>query len=401
MIRIASPEECCGCGACAQICPRRCITMKEDAEGFLYPQTDVLSCIDCGLCEKTCPMLSDTGRENPLDVLAAINQDTDIRDGSSSGGVFTALAVKVIADGGVVAGAAFDGRCEVHHEFVSSVAELGRLRGSKYVQSRTENTFRQTAQYLKEGRPVLFSGTPCQIKALRLFLGREYPLLYTVETVCHGVPGPGVWRAYLSDVLGKSMASVRHQSSVLTLDGGLKVCFRDKSSGWKNYHVVIGSSGGENILDERHAKNRYMRLFLSDIALRPSCYACRAKNGRSGSDISIADYWGADRLMPEFYDDKGTSLVIINSEKGKRLFLSAASSAPGIRYAGTSLDDARKFNAGFSENVRVPYMRPYFFRGFARGKKDLFRLMDEALHPSLPRRLFWRLKRAFSGTGWR
>lgn len=375
--------------------------MKEDAEGFLYPQTDVPACIDCGLCEKTCPMLSDTGRENPLDVLAAINQDTDIRDGSSSGGVFTALAVKVIADGGVVAGAAFDGRCEVHHEFVSSVAELGRLRGSKYVQSRTENTFRQTAQYLKEGRPVLFSGTPCQIKALRLFLGREYPLLYTVETVCHGVPGPGVWRAYLSDVLGKSMASVRHQSFVLTLDGGLKVCFRDKSSGWKNYHVVIGSSGGENILDERHAKNRYMRLFLSDIALRPSCYACRAKNGRSGSDISIADYWGADRLMPEFYDDKGTSLVIINSEKGKRLFLSAASSAPGIRYAGTSLDDARKFNAGFSENVRVPYMRPYFFRGFARGKKDLFRLMDEALHPSLPRRLFGRLKRAFSGTGWR
>lgn len=375
--------------------------MKEDAEGFLYPQTDVPACIDCGLCEKTCPMLSDTGRENPLDVLAAINQDTGIRDGSSSGGAFTALASKVIADGGVVAGAAFDGRCEVHHEFVSSVAELGRLRGSKYVQSRTENTFRQTAQYLKEGRPVLFSGTPCQIKALRLFLGREYPLLYTVETVCHGVPGPGVWRAYLSDVLGKSMASVRYQSSVLTLDGGLKVCFRDKSSGWKDYHVVIGSSGGENILDERHAKNRYMRLFLSDIALRPSCYACRAKNGRSGSDISIADYWGADRLMPEFYDDKGTSLVIINSEKGKRLFLSAASSAPGIRYAGTSLDDARKFNAGFSENVRVPYMRPYFFRGFARGKKDLFRLMDEALHPSLPRRLFWRLKRAFSGTGWR
>lgn len=375
--------------------------MKEDAEGFLYPQTDVLSCIDCGLCEKTCPMLSDTGRENTLDVLASINQDTDIRDGSSSGGVFTALASKVIENEGVVAGAAFDGRCEVHHEFVSSVAELGRLRGSKYVQSRTENTFGQTAQYLKEGRPVLFSGTPCQIKALRLFLGREYPLLYTVETVCHGVPGPGVWRAYLSDVLGKSMASVRHQSSVLTLDGGLKVCFRDKSSGWKDYHVVIGSSGGENILDERHAKNRYMRLFLSDIALRPSCYACRAKNGRSGSDISIADYWGADRLMPEFYDDKGTSLVIINSEKGKRLFLSAASSAPGIRYAGTSLDDARKFNAGFSENVRVPYMRPYFFRGFARGKKDLFRLMDEALHPSLPRRLFWRLKRAFSGTGWR
>lgn len=400
--------------------------MKEDAEGFLYPQTDVPACIDCGLCEKTCPMLSDTGRENPLDVLAAINQDTDIRDGSSSGGVFTALASKVIADGGVVAGAAFDGRCEVHHEFVSSVAELGRLRGSKYVQSRTENTFRQTEQYLKEGRPVLFSGTPCQIKALRLFLGREYPLLYTVETVCHGVPGPGVWRAYLSDVLGKSMASVRHQSSVFsrsaapgrdwnpaesgkektggamqTFDGVLKVCFRDKSSGWKDYHVVIASSGGENILDERHAKNRYMRLFLSDIALRPSCYACRAKNGRSGSDISIADYWGADRLMPEFYDDKGTSLVIINSEKGKRLFLSAASSAPGIRYAGTSLDDARKFNAGFSENVRVPYMRPYFFRGFARGKKDLFRLMDEALHPSLPRRLFWRLKRAFSGTGWR
>lgn len=370
--------------------------MKEDAEGFLYPQTDVPACIDCGLCEKTCPMLSDTGRENPLDVLASINQDTDIRDGSSSGGVFTALASKVIEDGGVVAGAAFDGRCEVHHEFVSSVAELGRLRGSKYVQSRTENTFRQTAQYLKEGRPVLFSGTPCQIKALRLFLGREYPLLYTVETVCHGVPGPGVWRAYLSEVLGGKTGGATQ-----ALDSGLKVCFRDKSSGWKNYHVVIGSSGGENILDERHAKNRYMRLFLSDIALRPSCYACRAKNGRSGSDISIADYWGADRLMPEFYDDKGTSLVIINSEKGIRLFLSAASSAPGIRYAGTSLDDARKFNAGFSENVRVPYMRPYFFRGFARGKKDLFRLMDEALHPSLTRRLFWRLKRAFSGTGWR
>lgn len=169
MIHITDREKCCGCEACIQRCPQQCITLHEDGEGFLYPETDEGRCIDCGLCEKVCPVIFQGTGRRPLNVYAAKNPDEEIRWESSSGGVFTLLAEKILSEGGVVFGARFDARWEVVHDYTENVEGLSAFRGSKYVQSRIGDSFRQTECFLKTGRKVLFSGTPCQIAGLKLF----------------------------------------------------------------------------------------------------------------------------------------------------------------------------------------------------------------------------------------
>ena len=206
MIHITDREKCCGCEACIQRCPQQCITLHEDGEGFLYPETDEGRCIDCGLCEKVCPVIFQGTGRRPLNVYAAKNPDEEIRWESSSGGVFTLLAEKILSEGGVVFGARFDARWEVVHDYTENVEGLSAFRGSKYVQSRIGDSFRQTECFLKTGRKVLFSGTPCQIAGLKLFLKKEYDNLLTVDFICQGVPSPGVWRKYLKEIAARRAA---------------------------------------------------------------------------------------------------------------------------------------------------------------------------------------------------
>ncbi len=203
MIELKRKEDCVGCWACAQRCPKECISMHEDSEGFLYPEVDASLCIDCHLCEKVCPVIHPGGERRPLASYAAVNRDERVRQSSSSGGVFTALAEKVIARGGVVFGARFDEKWEVVHGWTDSVEGLAGFRGSKYVQSRMGSCFREAESFLKSGREVLFSGTPCQVSGLRLFLRKEYAGLLTVDFICHGVPSPGVWRNYLKEEVAR------------------------------------------------------------------------------------------------------------------------------------------------------------------------------------------------------
>lgn len=190
MIEIKDKKDCCGCSACVQKCPKQCISLKEDNEGFLYPEVDKSMCINCGLCEKVCPVLHQGESRKPLKVYAAKNQDEEIRRQSSSGGIFTLLAEKTIQDGGVVFGARFDEHWEVKHDYTETIEGLAAFRGSKYVQSRMEDNYRKAEMFLKQGRKVLFSGTPCQVAGLKRFLRKYYGNLLTIDMVCHGVPSP-------------------------------------------------------------------------------------------------------------------------------------------------------------------------------------------------------------------
>lgn len=281
MINIEDKKQCCGCSACVQRCPKQCIVMKEDEEGFLYPVADKDVCIDCNLCEQVCPVLRQREEREPLDVYAAFNKNEEVRMQSSSGGVFTALAESIIKEGGVVFGARFNEDWEVVHDYVETVEGLSAFRGSKYVQSRIGCTFSQAEQFLKQGRKVLFSGTPCQIAGLKLFLRKEYENLLSVDFICHGVPSPGVWRQYLNEFIA-------HQ----------------------------GNKKNSVLLSEPYNKNIFMKGFLADLYLRPSCYACPSKCLKSGSDVTIGDYWGIQNVKPEIDDDKGICCTIVSTSKG-------------------------------------------------------------------------------------
>lgn len=307
MIHIIDKFKCCGCNACVQRCPKQCISMQEDEEGFLYPIVDMSNCVDCGLCEKVCPVINQESERNPIEVFAAVNQDDSIRMQSSSGGIFTALAEQIIRENGVVFGARFDEKWEVKHDYTETIEGLKVFRGSKYVQSRIGDTFKQAEFFLKAGRKVIFVGTPCQIAGLRLFLRKEYVNLLAVDIICHGVPSPMIWRKYLED-------KTKRQG----IEFIQSISFRDKGTGWKNYSFNIKYEKGnsESSFSEYASQNIFMKGFLADLYLRPSCYACPAKKLKSGSDITLGDFWGIQHIKPELDDDKGVCAFIINTRKG-------------------------------------------------------------------------------------
>lgn len=307
MIKITEKLQCCGCGACVQKCPKQSIILHEDNEGFLYPHGDKKTCIECGLCEKVCPILNPYETRVPLQVFSAINKNEKIRMESSSGGIFTLLAEPIIREGGVVFGARFDEEWQVTLDYTETIEGLAAFRGSKYVQARTGDTYKQCEKFLKEGRKVLFTGTPCQIAGLNHFLRKQYDNLTTCDFVCHGIPSPKVWRMYLKEVIAGANKSITD------------IKFRNKDNGWKtfNFKLSYNEQTKETTLSSYHYDNIYMRAFLSDMILRPSCHDCKAKNMKSGSDITIADYWGINNIHPEMDDDKGTGLVLIHTQKGK------------------------------------------------------------------------------------
>lgn len=307
MITITDKSQCCGCSACAQRCPKQCISMQIDNEGFLYPQVDSSKCMDCHLCEKVCPVINQYDARTPLNVYAAKNSDDKVRRLSSSGGIFTLLANQTIKDGGVVFGACWDNEWNVKHDYVDNISDLQKFRSSKYMQSVIGDNYLKVEQFLKTDRKVMFTGTPCQIAGLKHFLRKEYDNLLAVEVICHSVPSPGVWQLYLTTRLH----TLKWEKSDIR-----NISFRDKKTGWKTYSFVIENKDG-NILTELSSKNTFMRGFLADLYTRPSCHACPAKQLRSGSDITLGDFWGIESLMPEIDDDNGVSAIIVNTEKGK------------------------------------------------------------------------------------
>ena len=343
-------EGCCGCGACLNVCPKNAISFREDAEGFAYPSVDEGKCIDCSLCVKVCPVLSPDVERLPLKVYAAKNRDLQERIQSSSGGMFLPLAREVLRQGGQVFGVEFseDFR-SARHACASDADGVKRFSGSKYIQSDTGRTYSQTKMFLENGVPVLYSGTPCQIAGLRKFLRKDYENLYTVDLVCHGVPSPGIWRRYMDETAPEGTASVN---------------FRDKVTGWKRFSLVMKDSSGKVLFSQREDENVFMDGFLKNLYLRPSCYLCPARKGRSGSDLTIADYWHLKKTLPDFDDNTGVGLVLVNTAKGARLFDSVDFERVETPYAPASAG-----NPAIENDFRPLKGREAFFRKAVRAKR--------------------------------
>lgn len=304
MIVLKEKKDCCGCHACLSVCAHKAITMSADHEGFLYPMVDKAACTDCGLCEQVCPVIHQASPSRPLKVYAAKSKDEAVRQESSSGGIFTLLAEAVIREGGVAFGAKFDEAWNVLHASAENPDEMALFRGSKYVQSVIGDTYREAKNYLKQGRKVLFSGTPCQIAGLKRYLRKEYDNLFTIDVVCHGVPSPIVWQRYLDE---------------MSFKGPIKeIAFRDKTRGWAQYAFRIRT--GEQTLLLPPSENPFMRGFLTDLYLRPSCHDCPARSSKSGSDITLGDFWGIQAVHPDMEDNKGCSAIMIHSTKGQALY---------------------------------------------------------------------------------
>ena len=333
--------KCTGCCVCVSACPVGCITMEPDELGFLYPKTNSASCINCGKCIEVCPVsngLSIKRCDDKMTSLAIKNKDVAIRLESSSGGVFSLIAEKVISGGGIVYGAVFDEEFYVVHMGVTDAQSLFRIRGSKISQSDTSSVFKEVKDHLDSNRTVLFTGTPCQVSGLYNYLGKDYDNLFTQDLICHGVCSPVVLRKYLKE------KEVNQGAKIHT------VCLRNKDNGWRDYSVRLEFDNGTQYLIS-HSKDDLMRIYLRNYALRTSCYNCSFKGDNRCSDITLADLWGAEKMVPSLDDNKGLSLVICRTLKGKKLIesvLSETESRP-INY-----ELAVSFNKSAIESAKEP-----------------------------------------------
>lgn len=390
MISIKEPKDCCGCNACTQKCPKHCIVLQEDYEGFLYPKVNTDLCIDCGLCEKVCPVINQEARQEPLHVYAAINLNERIRYESSSGGIFTLFAEQIIQEQGVVFGACFDENWEVKHTYTETIEGISAFRGSKYIQSRIEDNFIKVEKFLKSGRKVLFSGTPCQIAGLKRFLRKDYENLLTVDFICHGVPSPKIWRMYLDEMYRNLTKHKSRKSTFSNIPDTKKnietINFRHKALGWKEYSFFIKyhTQGESKEFSELFKQNMFMKAFLSDMILRPSCYHCPAKNGKSQSDITIADFWHIHRILRNFDDDKGTSLVFMNNSKGKEFFHLIIDK---IRYEEVRYYDVKPLAKGLREVLNEHKNRTLFFSQ-VNNNQSIIKLIKQTTRPTFTEKIF-------------
>lgn len=376
--------------------------MIANTEGFLYPKVNEKLCIHCGLCEKICPVLDNKKERKPLQVYVGYNKNKDIVAQSSSGGIFTLLAERVLEEGGVVFGARFNEKWEVIHDYIEKKSDLSLFRGSKYLQSRIGDTFHLAESFLKEGRKVLFSGTPCQIAGLKSFLRKPYENLLAVDFICHGVPSPGIWEKYLNNFF---VARMCDKNSVLphfisekdTLIKGIS--FRDKRLGWEKYSFALTLSttndrGVENtvLFSEPLGENYYLKGFLSNLYLRSSCYHCQIKSWKSGSDITIADAWGVGNVYPELNDDRGCSLIVILTSVGQRYF-DYLKNFELVNVCDTNEEFISRHNPAAFMSVKPHKKRHKFFKYIQKGV-DFKTAIDRCLSsPTYWDKILWSINK--------
>lgn len=341
-------KACVGCSACASICPRQCIRMVSDHEGFLYPKIQMETCVQCGSCEKACPVLHrpeslDNGFEQAW---GAVNKDTEILLESSSGGLFTALGQAVLDEGGCIFGAAFDSVFKaVHHIMVDNVNDLALLRGSKYIQSEMGDAYIKVREQLAKKRKVLFSGTPCQVAGLRGFIGREDDNLILVDVICHGAPSALLWQYYLEEQKKKIGENVK------------EVSFRNKLKGWHSYGLMITTYNNKQYY-RSFQEDPFMKMFLRNYSLRESCYQCSIKEIGGVSDITIGDFWNVEKVVPEMDDFRGVSLGLVHSDKGSCLFERVRKQ---LVLKEVEYEKAVSGNSAFSQSVSRPKERDAFY----------------------------------------
>ena len=319
MINITDKSKCCGCRACEQACPVGCISQEIDSEGFNYPKVDAAKCINCGACDKVCPIIvaenkpKEDGPDYGIDAYGGWITDEDVRQDSSSGGAFTALADSVLDEGGKVYGCYLDSDKKAVHIGIDSKDQVKILRGSKYVQSDTLSVYSEIQELINSGRKVLFVGAPCQCAGLDAFIKKNRDKLFTVDFICHGVPTPRLFADYINSLESKKGSKIT------------AFRFRNKDKGWNQSGLQLGTyyefEDGSSVRNYPAFNDKFMNAFLDDIALRPCCYECKFKSlPKYYADFTIADFWGVNHCNKELNDKKGTSLILVHSNRGKKFW---------------------------------------------------------------------------------
>lgn len=346
---VASTENCCGCSACENICPKNAITLKADCSGCLYPVIDEALCVYCGICKDKCPLQNSNDRkghfEKPLS-FAALSKNEEMRKGASSGGVFATLATKIIDNGGVVFGAAYDENNDVRHRLATNKAELEGLKSSKYVQSILGDTFRQVKTNLENGHKVMFTGTPCQVAGLKKYLGKlsEHSNLILCDIVCHGTPCPEYYRKHISELENRFNSRLK------------SVNFRAKKLRGQQQDIEYIFDNGKHY-NEYADIDAYRSLFTRGYLLRQSCFECKFANTNREGDITLGDFWGVEKNNIDFASPKGTSLVLISTEKGKSFFDSVSSE---LYFKQTKLENS------LQPNLKKPTAKPDDYESFIK-----------------------------------
>lgn len=335
------PLECCtGCYACVNICPRKCITMKIENQNFSAPRIDTQRCVACGMCEGGCPVLHMPEINIKTTGYAMKSRNERDRRKSTSGGVFSLLAEYVIKEGGVVYGVAYAPDFSAHHIAITERQELSLLQGAKYTQSVIGKCFSKIKSQLRSECLVLFSGTPCQCAGLKSFLGKKYSNLITVDIICHGVPSPKVWQAYIDYRSQKENNGVRPQ----------RINMRSKVSGWSRYGYSTEFDYGNGKITHIHnSQDLFMQAFIGNICLRNSCSNCKTKGVERCTDFTLGDYWGIWNQHPEFDDNKGTSVVFVHSQKGREILEQLSDKIDCLE---VNLEDACKENSSLMNSSK-------------------------------------------------
>ena len=312
MIEIKDKAKCCGCNACGDICPKNAISFERDIEGFWYPIVSEDTCIGCGLCVKICPELNITELKTndypkPIKTIAAIHKNMTIRWDSTSGGAFSALAQHMYDIGGYVSGALYNEDFSVSNYISNNPDDLPRLRSSKYLQSNAEGLYKEIKSHLLKGEKVLACGTPCQMAALRSYLQKDYPNLVIVDFICRGVNSPKVYRKYLDSL------ELMHGGKVVYVKA------KNKELGWRNLTRKVVFDNNKQYYGVK-MDDDFRRGYHTNVFCRPSCYSCQYKGFPRMADLTIADFWGIEKVDKNFDNNIGTSLILVNSRKGLDYF---------------------------------------------------------------------------------
>lgn len=348
-------EACTGCGACYNICPMEAITIKEDEYGFYKPVIDEHKCTNCGLCEKTCPLDNYDSKNNPPKAFSLINKDENIRLKSASGGAFSAFAKYILEQNGVVYGVIYDENMQVIHSRATTFQEVEKMYSSKYVQSNTRDTFKQAKKDLEDGKYVLFSGTPCQIAGLKSYLRKTYDNLITVDLICHGVPSTTIFEKYKKEFMQN-----KPNEKLININ------FRSKIKGWETYTIENTTNRKSYYINRFN--DLFMKAFIADIAINNSCLKCEFSAIPRIADITIGDFWGVDDYDKTLNDQKGLSIILVNSKKGQD-FLKLADNH--IKIIEVPLEVAIKGNPNIHSSSKAHKSRAEFLEELCVQNKPL------------------------------
>lgn len=357
IVLYSDKSKCCGCGACMNVCPKEAISMKEDDYGFVYPDIDSDKCVKCGQCNRVCAFQNDSNLSVPQKVYAAVNLNEALAKQSSSGGIFPAVAEAILKSGGIVYGAAYEFTEEgiyIKHIGIDNINALNKLQGSKYAQSSLGNVFSSVKENLLSQRKVLFTGTPCQVDALKRYLGKTHENLFTIDIVCHGVPSQKMLRDYMALQTKRTVDSFT---------------FRDKTKPWNVYRIKFQIGNKEKNIHCRLSS--FYEYFLQAKIHRENCYVCKyAGQGRAG-DLTLGDYWGIEREHKELFAEekwkarfyRGISCVLVNTEKGYELLQEVKGT---VDWVASSYEKVSKENGQLRNPSKMPAERELILNEYVR-----------------------------------